>query len=227
MAIVSVIGLGAMGAAYAAKLSIVDDVHLRVIAAGARADRLARDGVTVNGQRHSFEVVDPQQPSSPADLVIFGVKHPALGAALEEAHGQIGPKTIILSLLNGITSEAEIAQAYPEATVLLSITYGVDSVRVENDIHYSSLGVMDFGQAHNGSTPTPAVSWLGDLFTRAGLAFTVPADMVARLWWKWLVNTGVNQVTAILEAPYAIVQTTGSPAQELMLAAQAEVIALA
>jgi 2-dehydropantoate 2-reductase len=46
------------------------------------------------------------------------------------------------------------------------------------------------------------------------------------LWWKFLVNVGVNQVTALLEAPYAVVQKPG-PALDLVVAAQREVVAVA
>ena len=224
---VSVIGLGAMGASYAAKLHCAEGVEVRVIADGVRAERLRRDGVVVNGQRHDFTIVSPDQDVEPADLMIVGVKYSDFAEALDLIKGHITDGTIILSLLNGINSEQELAAAYPQAHTLLSITVGVDAVRTGQQIVYSSLGRMDFGEPENLAPFSEPVRQVAEVFDAADLAWDVPADMVKRLWWKFLVNTGVNQVTALLGAPYSVVQAPDSPARQLMIAAQREVVAVA
>ncbi len=224
---ISIIGLGAMGASYAAKLHDTPGTTVSVIAQGERADRLRRDGVVVNGVRHDFTLLAPDQATEPADLLIVGVKHPQLAEALPQLAHQVGDSTIVISLLNGITSEAEIAEAYPRCHPLLSITFGVDAVRQGQSVTYSSLGRMAFGEPVNSGPRSEAVSRLAALFDRAGLAYEIPQDMVRQLWWKFLVNTGANQVSAVLEAPYAILQDPASPARQLMVAAQREVVALA
>ena len=224
---ISVIGLGAMGASYAAKLSEAEGTQVRVVAEGERAERLARGGVTVNGVQHRFAVVCPDEAVEPADLVVVGVKYPALAVAIPQLKRHIGPGTVVISLLNGITSEAEIAAAYPAAHVVLSITFAIDAVRQGQQVHYSNPGRMAFGDATNVAPYSEHVRWLARLFDAAGLDYEIPADMIAQLWWKFLVNVGVNQVTAVLEAPYAVVQDRRSPARELMFAAQREVIAIA
>jgi len=221
------IGLGAIGASYAAKLSAARGVDLVVIAEGERAVHLERDGVVVNDQRFDLSVVRPDEPVEPADLVIVAVKGPALAEAIAQIAGHVGPGTILLSLLNGITSEDELAAAYPQATVLYAIAVGIDAVREGNRISYAQAGKTVFGEAANVAPYAPAVRWLADLFEAAGLAYEIPADMIHQLWWKFMVNDGVNQVTALLRAPYAAVQTAGSPAWETMLAAQREVVAVA
>ena len=223
---ISVIGLGAMGAAYAAKLHLAPDTEVRVIAEGERAERLKRDGVTVNGTRHDFTIVGPDDQVEPADLMVVAVKYPSFAGALPQMKRHIADGTIVLSLLNGITSEEEIGAAYPMSHPLLSITFGVDSVRRGQEIVYSSLGTMSFGEKVNTEPYTEQVRWVARLFDSAGLLYDIPADMVKQLWWKYLVNTGVNQVTAILGSTYDIVQHD-SPARDLMIAAQREVVAVA
>jgi len=223
---ISVIGLGAMGAAYAAKLHLAPGTEVRVIADGERAKRLARDGVVVNGLRHDFRIVTPDDEVEPADLMIVAVKYTGFHQALEQIGRHISDGTIVLSLLNGITSEEEIGAAYPMSHPLLSITFGVDSVRVGNEITYSSLGSMSFGEKVNTEPFTEQVRWVARLFDSADLAYDIPSDMVKQLWWKYLVNTGVNQVTAILGSTYEIVQHD-SPARDLMIAAQREVVSVA
>ncbi len=110
--------------------------------------------------------------------------------------------------------------------MLYSITVGVDAVRTGSSVNYTSLGKIVFGEATNTAPYSEAVAWLTQLFDRCGLAWEVPADMIKQLWWKFLINDGVNQVTAILKAPYRVVQEA-SPARDLMVAAQREVVAVA
>ena len=46
------------------------------------------------------------------------------------------------------------------------------------------------------------------------------------LWWKFMINVGINQASAVMRANYGVFQTS-SDAQELMSELMLEVIALA
>ena len=226
MTIISVIGLGAVGASYAARISDAQpDAELRVVADGARAERLRRDGVVVNGVRHLFQVVDPSQEMAPADLVIVTVKCHHLAEAIGQLRHQVGPGTVVLSLLNGITSEDMLTAAFAQAYVPLAVVVGIDAVRDEDGVRYSAGGWVEFGDPTPGERSAGSVR-LEALLAAAGIPYVVQADMRHALWWKFLVNVGVNQVSALLEAPYALVQADG-PARDLMVAAQREVVAVA
>ena len=50
--------------------------------------------------------------------------------------------------------------------------------------------------------------------------------MVRMLWWKFMINVGINQTSAILRAPYGVFQTDPH-AQAIMEAAMREVITVA
>jgi 2-dehydropantoate 2-reductase len=223
--IISVIGLGAVGASYAARIADAHpETELRVVADGSRAERLRREGVVVNGERYRFSVVEPGQHVAPADLVIVAVKCHQLPEAIEQLSGQVRPGTIVLSVLNGITSEAALREAYPEADVPLAVAVGIDAVRDETGVRYTTLGWVEFGDAVPGEHSAGVVRLEG-LLADAGIPHVVKSDMLHALWWKFLVNVGVNQVSALLEAPYALVQAAG-PARDLMIAAQREVVAV-
>lgn len=226
MTTISVIGLGAVGASYAARIAeSAPEAELRVVAEGARAERLRREGVSVNGTQYRFAVVEPGERVAPADLVIVAVKCHHLALAIEQLAGHVGPGTVVLSLLNGITSEAELTRAFPAAYVPLSVCVGIDGVRHGGDVQYTTLGWVEVGDPVAGEPPARVVQLdrlLGDL----GVTCRVRPDMVHALWWKFLVNVGVNQVTALIEAPYSVVQKPG-PALDLVIAAQREVVAVA
>ena len=222
---IDLVGLGAVGAGYGARL-LDAGLDLRVLVDDDRRARYDSTVTTVNGVDHRFPLADPAG-AEPADLVIVAVKSPALGEAIELARASVGPSTVVLSLLNGIESERVLAEAFPEATVLLAVSLGIDAVRDGRRVTYSSLGRIVFGEPVNVEPYSEPVRRVAEILARAGIQYLIPADMTRELWWKFLINVGVNQVSAVLQAPYRSFQDPGSSAREAMVAAQREVIAVA
>lgn len=221
---VVLVGLGAVGAGYAAPL-VQAGVQLQVILDPARRQRYLEEPTLVNGER--LELNLPTEVGEPAELAIVAVKRAGLGSAIELLQGWVGAGTVVLSLLNGIDSEEELARAFPEATVLLGMCVGLDAVRAGRQVHFSSLGRIVLGEEKNPGPQAAKVAAVAELLSAAGIPTEVPADMLRELWWKWMINVGANQVSAILKAPYRVLQDRDSSARELMLAAQQEVIAVA
>jgi 2-dehydropantoate 2-reductase len=46
-------------------------------------------------------------------------------------------------------------------------------------------------------------------FERAGIKYEIPEDMMKSLWWKYMLNMGVNQSLAATRAPYRALQHDG------------------
>ncbi|MDR1580740.1 MAG: 2-dehydropantoate 2-reductase [Synergistaceae bacterium] len=224
----ALVGLGAIGAAYLSRISerIVPE-NIRVIADSERAERISA-GVAVNGRVYRFPVYGPEEKSlPPSDLAIFAVKWPQLGLAIEDMKNQIGPETIILSLLNGITSEREIIRAYGDRNVLLSLAMGIDATRNGGGTVYTSLGFIQFGEARNDPRAySPNVIAVKEFFDRAGIEYEIPADMRHALWKKFMMNAGANQTTAVLGCAYGLIQTSPD-ARRVMRAAMEEVASVA
>ena len=225
---VALIGLGAMGSAYLSKIAeTLPMERIRVVASGARAERYRTDGVSVNGLRIRFPIFEPDDRVPPADLLIFTVKHNQLGEAIRSARGQVGPDTVVLSLLNGITSEREIGEAYGAEKVLLSLAMGTDPIRVGDSTTFTTLGTIPFGEAvnHEGEYSRSVLRVEG-FFRETGLRYEIPEDMTRALWKKFMMNVGVNQVTAVLRCRYGAVQKAVL-ARDLAVAAMREVTAIA
>lgn len=223
MSRIHVVGLGAVGAAYASRF-VEAGADLRVVADPERAERYRDEPTVVNGQAYRFALLDDDLP---ADLVIVAVKHPQLGEAIELLRPGIGRDTVVLSLLNGIGSEDRLRAGLPGAHVPYAISVGIDAVREGRDVRYTSLGRIMFGEATNTDPPTAVISRVAGVLAQAGIPHIVPADMLHELWWKFLINVGVNQVSAIARAPYKVLQDRDQPAHQVMIAAQHEVIAVA
>lgn len=224
---VSLIGLGALGSAYLGKIAQTLPVeNIRVIADGPRAERYRQHGVRINGEVMRYPVCEPAQPVEPADLLIFAVKYGQLAQAIEQARGHVGADTIVISLLNGIDSEEQLAGAFGWDRVLYALSLGIDATRAGDETRCSTTGQIPFGEARNiPGRYSERVLRLEEFFRRVGLGYTIPEDMLQSLWNKFMINVGTNQLSAILRAPYGVFQKSAA-VRELALAAMAEVVAL-
>jgi 2-dehydropantoate 2-reductase len=222
---VYIIGAGAVGAAYAGLLFDMDENSVAFIAAGERGERLRRQGVIVNGRRYLIPVFHPGGISSPADLVIVAVKHHHLDQAIGEMKKAVSAVTTILSVMNGIDSEERIGSVYGMEKVLYAINVGIDALREGNRVTYRNQGRLLFGEARN-PVLTERVRRVKEFFDRAGIVCEVPDDMIRTLWWKFMINVGINQASAVLGGSYGVFQTS-QRARELMASAMQEVIRLA
>lgn len=220
----TIIGAGALGAAYGALLHEMEPDSVFFIASGDRYKRLRRQGVVVNSKSHAIAVMKPEE-ATPADLLIVAVKHYHLNQAMDEMKPAIGPRTIILSVMNGIDSEERIGAVYGMDKVIYGLTLGIDAVRVANSVVYKNQGKILFGEAKNIEL-TGRVKRIRELFDRAGIAYEIPSDMIRSLWFKYMINVGVNQTSAVLGMTYGALRSSGE-AKELMDAAMREVIAVA
>ncbi|MCL6625275.1 ketopantoate reductase family protein [Alicyclobacillus shizuokensis] len=221
---VSLIGLGAIGASYAAKLHAMDNQCLQIVADAPRIERYRREGVFVNGERYDFNYVTPDMPLDPPDLVLVAVKYDGLDGAIQSLRNHVGPDTIILSLMNGISSEEMLGHAFGMDRVLYGMCVEIDALRIGTSVTYSTFGRVCFGEKTN-KVISPKVEAVQSLFERAGIPYEIPDDMQRMMWWKFMINVGINQTSAVLRAPYGVFQQQ-KEARDVMHAAMREVLAL-
>lgn len=222
---ISVIGAGAMGATFACKFFEMDKNCISLVARGERYDLLKDKGLIVNNKHYSLPVIRPEHKPPHADLIIVAVKHHHLQDAIQGIEGLIGDNTLVLSVMNGIDSEERIGNAYGMGRVLYTVVIDIDAVKEGNRIIYTRPGKVFFGEAENHKI-SERVKGVQSLFDRAGIAYETPDDMIRILWWKFMINAGINQVSAILGAPYGVFQTV-QEAREVMESAMREVMAIA
>ena len=222
---VLIVGAGAIGTAVAGAIADRDPASVSILASGERLAKYQKEGFILNGVRRTFALASPQQSRAP-DLIIVAVKNHHLDEAIREMKLVVGPHTLIISLLNGISSEDSLGAAFGREKVPYAMILGVDAVREGNATRFSTGGVIHFGDARNkGGAWSPRVSRIASFFSRVGVPFNVPGDMVRSLWYKFMINVGVNQVSAIINGTYGLFQDDVN-AQSVMEAAMAEVVAV-
>ncbi len=222
---IAVIGAGAMGACYASKFYEIDKNCISLVATGDRYDRLKEKGLIVNDKHYFFNVIRPEEKAPPSDFVIVAVKHYHLEEAVRDISNRVGEDSLIISIMNGIESEEQIAAVYGADKLLYAVAVGIDAVRHANSVTFSQQGKLFFGEANNLHL-TERVLRVQSLFNQAGIIYETPEDMIRILWWKFMINVGINQASAVLGAPYSVFQNS-QEARELMESAMREVITIA
>jgi 2-dehydropantoate 2-reductase len=221
---VSIIGLGAIGAAFLAEASPnMEYSDLRVIAGGTRGAKLRADGIAVNGEVLRPRIIDPDEDAGVSDLLIFAVKFGQLADAIENARRFVGERTVILSLLNGISSENIIGERFGADKLLYSYAVGTDAGNTGSARSYTRMFTIPFGEKTN--TPgqySENVLAVDEFLSRVGIPHEVPEDMLKSLWWKYMMNMGVNQSLGVTRLPYRAIQRGGivrKLARDIMLEA--------
>ena len=202
---VIICGLGAIGTIYALKLK--GCTNLKILADEKRIERYKKNPVIFNGTECDFSFILPEEKNFNADLVIIAVKNSGLDAAADSIKNFVDENTIILSLLNGISSEEYLASIYGWEKLLFSYFVGHTSTRKGTEISFDGVGEIVFGEKENSNLSKKVLA-VKNLFEDAKIDYSIPEDMEYSMWKKFLVNVGTNQASAILGGAYKLFQNS-------------------
>ena len=217
---VGILGAGAVGASIASM--IADALTVTLIADGARADRLRTNGVVVNGRHVLLPVSDRPE----FDLIIVATKSAHLEGALPLLARAAGDTAVVMSLMNGITSEGVIAGVVGADRVVPAMILGIDAMSEGDGFRYLNRGTIHYGaDPERHPVPAGALDAIARCFDSAGLPCSISDDITRTLWWKFMINVGINQASAVLRGDYGVFQRS-EDARDLMRDAMHEVITL-
>jgi 2-dehydropantoate 2-reductase len=194
---VLVVGVGAIGGIFAARLAAHADV-LGLDANAAHAQAIGEDGLDVEG----VAPVHARFPcvSRPSDLgarrfdaIVFLVKSKATASVLEALRPWLAHRPLLVTLQNGMgNAEALAATGLPVARgVTMSAGRYVGPGRVEHLI----AGTTWLGPAA-GSLDD--LRWFAALLTQAGLPCEAIGDPMDAVWSKFVFNCVMNPVGALV-----------------------------
>ncbi len=192
-------GLGAVGTIYAEKIQKCCPENFRVLVDEARLARYKANPVIFNGTRLDFNYILPDKKNFKADLIIIATKFAGLNDAIKNIKNFVNKDTIIISLLNGVTSEDIIAAVYGKEKLLYSYFIGHSAIRCGNRITHDDVNTIVFGSDNNINENVLSVK---KFFDEAGINYKIPDDIRHSLWLKYMLNVCANQTTAILRMTF-------------------------
>ena len=182
-------GLGAIGSIYVAKI-----MDARVLVDKDRLERYKKNPTYFNGELLNPHYILPDDKSFVADLIIIATKFDGFGQAVENIKNFVGENTVILSLLNGVTSEKLLIDKYGADKVLYSYFIGHSAVRVGRHITQDGVNTIVFGSPDDNKNIERVKSY----FDKNGINYDIPDDIIHSMWLKYMLNVSSNQTTALL-----------------------------
>ena len=193
---VLVCGIGAVGSIYADKIEKFTPQNLRVLVDEARLERYKKNPTVFNGRVLDFNYILPNDTSFKADLIIIATKFDGLNDVIKNIKNFVYDDTVILSLLNGVTSEKIIAKTYGREKLLYSYFIGHSAIRDGRNITHDDVNTIVYGSENSNDFEN--VERIQDFFEQAGINYLIPNDIIHSLWLKYMLNVSANQTTAIL-----------------------------
>jgi len=195
-----VVGAGAIGGLYAAYLARVAEV-VALDTNRAHVDAIRQHGLRLTGQTESAAKLaafahPAEMGSHFFDVVIFLVKSQATGAALRALHPVIEGRPLLVTLQNGMGNEELLMQATD-----LDVAHGVsfEAARYDGPGHIHHLVHGEESWLGPARGKVDAVAWLGELMTKSGLPTRVVPDPRGAIWGKFIFNSVMNPIGAIVQ----------------------------
>ena len=190
-----VLGAGAIGSVYGAKLSTAHDVTL--VTRPAHADAINTHGLRVMGTEDAVYRVraDTAVRDLPADaLVVLTTKVSDTAAVVQPIAHLVTPETTILCVQNGLYSENLVkAIVGDRCLVLRAITHFGAIFRTPGVVELKVSASTRIEQSARSAT-------IADAFTRCGLDGQVTDRIKDEMWQKVVVNCVINPINAITRA---------------------------
>lgn len=175
-----------------------------------------------NKKPYTFSICS-YKDMEPVDLLLVAVKYTSLKTALEEMAGCIGKDTIIMSVLNGISSEDIIAKQYGREHLIDAVAQGMDAVKFGNELTFSKMGELRIGAKE--ACEQENLEAVRAYFDEIDMPYHADEDIIHRMWGKFMLNVGVNQTCMVYQTNYGGCMAKGE-ANRTMIAAMREVIAI-
>lgn len=196
---IAVIGCGAMGSIYAAKLAAAGNDVLAVDRSSAHVDAIAADGLRISGP--APDQVVPMRaattaPTEPMDLVVLAVKAADVATGANQALPLLGPDTPVLTIQNGLGSADTVADIVGAGRVAVGIASGFGASRpAPGQVHHNAMRAVRFGAY--AALPFSAVDQIARVWSEAGFDAAAVADIAAMQWEKLICNAAYSAPCAL------------------------------
>ncbi len=205
---VLICGIGAIGSIFAHKISKFDNDNLRILVDKNRLETYTKNPKIFNDEELKLNYITPDNTDFKADLILIATKFNALDEVVENIKNFVDKNTIIMSVLNGISSEEIIAQKYDWTNIPLAFFLGHSETIAQNNYFYDGRGCVVFGVKENKTNPK-IIDVLKTYFTKTNITHKIPEDMNYAYWLKFMLNVSTNQPSAILRLTFG--EMTSNP----------------
>lgn len=200
---VLVLGAGAMGCYFAARLIEVGTAVTLVDVDEARIGILNSSGLTVIDDRGTRNV--PVRASTAqalrevASLVIVFTKGIHTATAMQQMAHLVGPETFALTLQNGLGNAQTIAETLGRDRVMFGVTDVPADLVPPAEVHSRGEGKITFWSLNEAGAPK--AQKIEALLKEAGMQAKADPLAEVAVWEKVAFNAALNASSAVLQCP--------------------------
>ncbi|WP_326835332.1 2-dehydropantoate 2-reductase [Amycolatopsis rhabdoformis] len=200
MARVLVVGAGATGAYFGARLSQAGN-DVAFLVRPRRREVLRERGLRIVSAERT-EVLHPEllvagELADPYDAILLSVKAEALPAAIEDLAPAVRPGVGIIPFLNGMAHLDVLNDRFGPGAVLGGVVKVVTFVDDDGDIRQlAPMADMVIGE--QSGEETPRLSALARDFGSAGFPFATSDRIVTLMWHKWVFIASAGAITVLM-----------------------------
>jgi 2-dehydropantoate 2-reductase len=192
-----IIGPGAMGCLFAARLKAAGfDVTL-LDHNKERADQINQQGIMVEGVSGEYTVRVPVMVDGDLkgfDFALVCVKSNRTRFIAETLQNQLSPETFVVTLQNGIGNLEILEEVFGKDRVLGGVTAEGATGLSWGRIRHAGVGATVIGPKRQTDDPCER---LAAALNKAGFKAETSENVEGLLWGKLVVNAGINALTAI------------------------------
>ncbi len=211
---IAILGAGAMGCFYAARLSRKHDVLLVGRDAG-KIKAIQKNGISVTGlsrlraNKKVLQAVTSTKNSLPVDLLIVLVKAYDTESAVMQHRALIGEDTLVLTLQNGFGNVETIKKIARNARTLAGTTAHGVTLLEPGVVRHAGIGEMVIGHRVQGigyrKKEKEKLLEIVNAFEACGIVTKITNDIESVLWGKLILNCAINPVAALLEIKNGVI----------------------
>lgn len=198
-----VAGVGGVGGLIAAQLVKRYGGNVTLIARGKRAGEIREKGLVMDGDLYGSYTVRPERviertdDGEKQDLIIVSVKNAALEGIAQQFKSAVGPDTVIMPVMNGVTAADRIHELFPEAHTMMSVIYTVSMVTDDGSIRQlGNYTNIYSGPVKESPGERERLRECLEVMNGAGIKTRETDDVRAACWSKYILNCAYNGMTA-------------------------------
>jgi len=194
-----IVGAGAIGGLYAARLAGLAEVVV-LDTNDAHVEAICSRGLIVTGLTESTTPLAAFATAAEMgrrrfDAVIMLVKSQATESAFRSIEPALEGRPVLVTFQNGMGNE-EALMGISDLDVAHGVSFEASRYDGPGRLHHLVHGEESWLGPSRGSVES--VAWLGELMTRSGLPTKVVADPRGAIWGKFIFNSVMNPIGAIV-----------------------------
>ena len=195
-----IVGAGAIGGLYAAYLAKVADVAV-LDTNGAHVEAIRRHGLALTGCTESVTKLAAFASAAEMgkrrfDAAIMLVKSQATEAAFRSIQPTLEGRPALVTFQNGMGNE-ELLMGLTDLDVAHGVSFEAARYDGPGRVHHLVHGEDSWLGPARGKVES--VRWLGELLMKSGLPTRVVADPRGAIWGKFIFNSVMNPIGAIVQ----------------------------